>query len=51
MPRFIDLGPGAEFADLITTPGTIEVEWYHDFSTDGTYHMPNLINITPTDGG
>ena len=34
-------------ADIITTPDTIEVEWYNTFPTEGGAFMPSLIKITP----
>ena len=34
-------------ADVITAPGTIEVEWYNTFSTTGNYWMPTLLKATP----
>ena len=37
-------------ADLITTPGTIEAEWYNTFSTNGNYWMPSLLKVTPLTG-
>ena len=35
-------------ADLITTPGTIEAEWYHMLSQSGNYWMPSLLKVTPS---
>ncbi len=37
-------------ADLITTPGTIEAEWFNTFSTNGNYWMPSLLKVTPLTG-
>ncbi len=34
-------------ADIITTPGTIEAEWYHDYSSNGGYTMPSLLKMSP----
>ena len=35
-------------ADLITTPGTVEAEWYHTLSESGNYWMPSLLKFTPS---
>src|SRR5260370_34923716 len=33
---------------LITAPGTMEVEWGHDYSsTSGAYTMPSTVKYTP----
>ena len=37
-------------ADLITTPGTIEAEWYNSYSSSGNYLMPSLLKVTPLTG-
>lgn len=39
-------------SDLITEPGTLEVEWYHTYSiTSGAYWIPTQIKITPAEKG
>ncbi len=35
-------------SDLITTPGTVEAEWYHTLSETGSYWMPTLLKVTPS---
>lgn len=37
-------------ADLITTPGTVEAEWYHTLSPSGNYWIPSLLKMTPSAG-